>query len=419
MYNIFALTDFKFPKGFLWGSATAAHQIEGNNIHSHHWVAEQNGEFEEISGMACNSWELYPDDVRLLKELKHQVYRMSVEWARIEPREGEWCEEAIEHYVKELKLLKENGIKVCLTLFHFTEPEWFYQKGTFNKRENIKYFERYAEKVVPYFAKYVDMWTVLNEINGGTDRAEFKINAVIAHARGYHIIKKYSDSPVSTAHAFMLQYPQRPFDKLDNIMAKYRDYMFNEFFFHAIRTGEINYPDRDAEYIPELKDSADYWAINIYTRTMVDSRRADMRGKRYISKKLNMIDRKFYLDEMYPEGVTACLERLKDKPVYITENGCAAYDDNYRIVYISLYLSALKDAIDNGVDVRGYMYWSLIDNFEWGSYAPRFGLAAVDRKSFERTIKPSGRFYKEIIEENGFSQEILRKYLSKMPDTVL
>ena len=415
MYNIFSLPDFKFPEGFLWGSATAAQQIEGNNIYNHHYIAEQNGEFEDKCGMACNSYELYEEDIKLLKKLGHQVYRLSVEWSRMEPEEGKWCEEAILHYVNELKLLQANGIKVCLTLFHFTEPEWFYQKGAFHKRENIKYFERYVEKVVPYFAPYVAMWNVLNEING----TDYAVNAVIAHGKAYHIIKKYSDRPVSTAHSFVMQYPQRPYDKLDNIMAQYRDLRINEFFFHAIRTGEIIYPGRDAEYIPEVKDSVDFWAINIYTRNMVDSRKADLHGKRYPSKKLDMINKQFYLDEMYPEGVTACLERLKDKPVYITENGCSSYDDDYRIVYIALYLSAIKDAIDNGVDVSGYMYWSLMDNWEWGSYKPQFGLAAVDRKSFERTVRPSGYFYKDIIDANGFSQEILRKYLTKLPYSVI
>ena len=418
MYNIFSLPDIKFPEGFLWGSATAAHQIEGNNIHSHHWVAEQNGEFEEKSGMACNSWELYREDANLLKELKHQVYRMSIEWSRMEPFENEWCSDAINHYIDNLKLLKENCIKTCVTLLHFTVPEWFYQKGGFDVRENLIYFERYVEKVVPLIKDYVDFWNVLNEFNGGMDRTEFKINSLLAHAKGYHIIKKYSDKPVSSAHAFVYHYPQRPFDKLDNIMADYCDYIWNEFFFNAIRTGDIIYPMRDAEHFDYLKDTCDFWAINLYTRTMVDSRDKKLRGKRYTNKFLKMMEKDFYLDEMYPEGVTACLERLKDKPVYITENGCSTEDDNYRIAYIALYLSAIKDAMDNGVDVRGYMYWSFMDNFEWGSFAPRFGLVDVDFKTFKRTVRPSAHFFKEIIENNGFTQDMIKKYLDKMPDKV-
>ena len=419
MYNIFSIGDFKFPENFLWGSATAAHQIEGSNIHSHHWAAEQNGEFEEKSGMACNSWNMYRDDVALLKELGHQVYRMSVEWSRIEPSEGSWCTEAINHYIDNLRLLKENGIKTCVTLLHFTIPEWFYKIGGFEVRDNLKYFERYVEKIVPLIAPYVDLWNVLNEINADINRVEFKVNSVLAHAKGYHIIKKYSDAPVSTAHALVQQYPQRPYDKLDRIMAEYTDYMVNEFFFEAIRTGEIRYPMRDSEYFEEVKNTADFWAVNIYTRSMVDSRKKDLSGERYMHKKLKMIKKDFFLDEMYPEGLIASLDRLKDKPVYITENGCSANDDDYRIVYLTLYLSALKEAISNGADVRGYMYWSLMDNFEWGSYEPKFGLASVDPVTFKRTIKPSGYFLREIIENNGFSQKILRKYLSKMPDSIV
>lgn len=128
-----------------------------------------------------------------------------------------------------------------------------------------------------------------------------------------------------------------------------------------------------------------------------------------------MIDKDFYLEEMYPEGMTAMLERFRDKPVYITENGCSCNDDRFRIVYLALYLSAVHDAVRRGMDVRGYLYWSLMDNYEWSSFLPRFGLVDVDFKTFERTPKPSAAFYREIIENNGFSQQILRKYLHELP----
>ena len=130
-----------------------------------------------------------------------------------------------------------------------------------------------------------------------------------------------------------------------------------------------------------------------------------------------MIPQDFYLEEMYPQVMIDNLSRLTDKPIYISENGCSCYDDRFRIVYLSLYLSALAEAIRLGADVRGYLHWSLLDNYEWGSYTPKFGLVDVNRESgnFERTPKPSAYFYKEIIENNGFSQEILRNYLTSMP----
>ena len=128
-----------------------------------------------------------------------------------------------------------------------------------------------------------------------------------------------------------------------------------------------------------------------------------------------MIDMDFYLEEIDPECIIANTTRLMDKPVYISENGCCCNDDRFRIVFISLYLSAVAEAIKMGVDIRGYLYWSLLDNYEWSSFKPRFGLCDCNRSTFERTPKPSAYFYREIIDNNGFDQSILRKYLSEMP----
>ena len=148
MIDIFSIKDFQFPKGFAWGSATAGHQIEGENIHSNFWYNEQiehekNPEYP-ISGKACNSYELFEEDSRLLKELKHQVYRMSVEWSRIEPQEGNFKQEEVDHYIKVFESLRSRGIEISLTLVHFVVPQWFIEKGGFEKMENLVYFERYV-----------------------------------------------------------------------------------------------------------------------------------------------------------------------------------------------------------------------------------------------------------------------------------
>lgn len=160
----------------------------------------------------------------------------------------------------------------------------------------------------------------------------------------------------------------------------------------------------------------DFWSINLYTRDIVDARKKDFRGERYDFTKTRMLPMNFYLDEFYPECVYHNLNRLLDKPVYITENGCSCYDDDFRIVYLAEYLSAMNEAIKSGVDLRGYLYWSFLDNYEWSTYIPKFGLVEVDHENnFKRTPKPSAYFYKEIIENNGFSQKILKKYLKNMP----
>ena len=430
MYDVFSLPSITFPKDFLWGSATAGHQVEGDNIHSQAWFEEQQErfwkddperKFKAVSGKACDSYRLYREDVDLLAELGHQAYRMSVEWSRIEHAEGEWNAEAVNHYVDLLARLKERGIQPFVTLHHFTHPLWFEQLGGFRKRENLRYVERYLEYLLPKISPYVSGWNVINEFNlwGGfsptPEAGPFKFNMLRFHALGYHLIKRHSSAPVSSAHAFIHWFPRRFNDTLDRRMTEYVDFVTNEFFFHAIRTGELVFPHMDAEYDPDVKGALDFWAVNYYTRHMVDARRAGLEGARFKHKELKMVPMNFYLEEMYPEGLIANIERLTDHSVYITENGCAATDDRWRIVYIALTLSALKEAIERGVDVRGYFYWSLMDNYEWISYLPRFGLVDVDFETFKRTPKPSALFYREIIRNNGFDGGTVQRYLKELP----
>lgn len=430
MYDVFHLPPITFPKDFLWGSATAGHQIEGDNIHSQTWAYEQTEDFwrddperkfRATSGKACDHYRLYREDVNLMADLGHQAYRMSIEWSRIEPAEGVWDEAAVRHYVDLLERLTQRGLRVFVTLHHFTHPQWFEQLGGFRERANLRYVERYLNYLAPQISPYVSGWNVINEFNlwGGLspspDAGAYKFNMLRFHALGYHLLKRHSSAPVSSAHAFIHWFPRRYHDALDRRMTDYADFVTNEFFFHALRTGELVYPHRDGEYDPDVKGALDFWSVNYYTRHMVDARRAGLEGPRFKHKELKLIPMDFYLEEMYPEGLIANLERLADYPVYITENGCAAEDDRFRIVYVALALSALKEALERGVDVRGYFYWSLMDNYEWGSFIPRFGLVNVDFQTFARTPKPSAFFYRDIIQHNGFSGETVRRYLKELP----
>lgn len=417
MFDIFSLPEVKMPKDFLWGSGYAGHQVEGNNIHSYNWAGEQSLAPENRSGMACNSYELWEQDVDIAVRCGLQAFRTSVEWSRIEPSEGDFCQSALDHYVKLFATLKQKGIKVFATMVHFSVPLWFAQKGGFKSLDNLKYFERYLEFVVPKIAPYVDFWNVLNEFN--LKKPETKLPTLRYHALGYHIIKKYSKGPVSSAHALVQYMPKRPCDRFDKTMAEYNDICNHEFFFHAIRTGEIVYPFTDGCYCPELKGAADFWSVNTYVRDMIDARTSSSHGSRYEFARMKMIDIDFYLEEFNPECVVANLGRLHDKPIYITENGVSCKDDRFRIVFIAEYLSALKEAMRQGADVRGYLYWSMLDNYEWGSFKPTFGLYKVDFETFERTAKPSSEFYREIIENNGVTPDLIRKYLNEMPSLVL
>ena len=430
MYDVFSLPTIHFPDGFLWGSATAGHQIEGDNIHSQAWQLEQQPDFyrqdpertiRAPSGKAGDHYRLYRQDVELIAALGHQAYRMSIEWSRIEPREGQWDHDAVAHYLDLLEHLVAKGIRVFVTLHHFTHPLWFEQLRGFKVADNRRYFERYLSYLLPKISPYVSGWNVINEFNqwggltAGPAIAPLKFNMLRVHALGYHLIKQYSTAPVSSAHAFSHWFPRRYHDTLDRRMTAYADFTTNEFFFHALRTGELVYPGVDAEYDPEVKGTLDFWSINYYTRHLIDARKADLDGPRFRHNTLRMVPMPFYLEEMYPEGLIANLERLRDYPVYITENGCCCDDDRFRIVYLALHLSALQEAIERGVDVRGYLYWSLMDNYEWTTFLPRFGLVAVNFATFERTPKPSAFFYRDIIAGNGFSGQTVRQYLDSLP----
>ena len=417
MYDVFSLPAVTFPEDFLWGSATAAYQIEGDNSSAGLWAHEAELKWTP-SGKACNHYALYREDIDLLHRLGHRVYRFSINWSRIEPAEGEWNAEATEHYVDLCRRLCQKGIKPWITLYHGEHPLWFDKIDGWKNLEHIRrYWTRFVEYIAPRLAPYAAGWIVLNEFNGGvgTDGGPRKFAMTEAHAIGYHTLRQHSKVPISSAHAMIHWQPRRYHDKLDRIACDLDDWMQNEFFFHAVRTGEFVYPFFDAKTDPDFKGSADYWAVNQYTRHMADARTARLEGARYTHKRLRMIDADFWFEEFFPEGSISNLERLADKPVIVTENGIACDDDRFRIAYVALQLCALREAMDRGVDVRGYFHWSLMDNWEWGSYLPRFGLCHVDFETFVRTPRPSAWFYKQIIEQNGFSPELTRQYLSELP----
>lgn len=419
MLNTFSYPELKFPTGFLWGTSTAAHQIEGGDIHSWNNYIEIQDNYEAVSGDACDHWNLWRSDADLMAELGFPAYRMSLSWARVEPECRRFNQQVIDRYVEEMSYLKSLGIKVFLTLFHGSAPLWFMQAGGFARNENVAYFEEYVRHIVPFVKDLVDGFNVINEFNlqyetDLTIAGAKRRNHLLAHARGYHIIKEYSQKPVSSAHALLAAEPEYNHDQFDALTSRFYDWIHNEFFFHAIRTGEFVHPYCDAEVLPEVKNSLDFWSVNYYCRTVCSARKAGLVASPHASERLRMIDKDFYLENIHPQGFVSGLVRLNDKPVYITENGISADDDRWRILKMATDLSAIHDAIKLGVDVRGYFHWSTMDNYEWSSFVPRFGLIAIDGKTMERTPKPSAHFLGEIIRENGFSGELVKRYLPGM-----
>lgn len=421
MLTTLAMKDVIFPDDFLFGAGGAGHQIEGENIHSqfNQWEREERPCFPVKSGKACNHWEMYREDIDMMADMKLQIYRMSIEWARIEPEQGVYDQVALSRYLDMLELLNRKGIKVSLTLHHWSHPNWFEELGGFTKRENIKYFLKHLTYIVPKINDYVHSWNVLNEFNNhGVCPANFGLykNLTVAHALGYHVIKQYSKAPVSSTHSLIHWQPERSFEPMDRCTAKVLDWAQNEYFIHAIKTGELILPYTDSETVPEVKDSVDYWAINYYTRHMASSRTANLCTHRFDFDRVSMIDHDMYHEEFYPDAFVQHLPRFTGKPVYITENGVAADDDRIRIVYLARHLAALREAMNMGVDLRGYVCWSLMDNYEWGSFKPRFGLVHVDFETFKRTLKPSAHFFREIIENHGITKAIREKYINPLCD---
>lgn len=383
-----------FPKDFLWGSATAAHQVEGNNIHSDWWAWEKNGGTKEASKLACDHYRRFEEDFDLIQKLNQNAHRFSIEWARIEPKEGKWDKEALKHYRKVLESLRKRKIKSFVTLFHFTLPLWFAQKGGFSQIENLKYFERYTQFLVKNLGDLVDFWLTINEPNiyvstsylGGLwppqkrsllQSIKVFINLAKAHKKAYKIIHEFkSDAKVgmamniSTYNSFGGYFIGMIFSKLTKLLISDSFYLLTQNFHDFLG---VNY----------------YFFRNFSIRTL--------KMTHAVYSDLGWL--------IYPKGLyDVCLDLKKyHLPIYITENGIADKKDILRTEFVLNHLRWLFKAIEEGVDVKGYLHWTLMDNYEWTyGFKPRFGLVAMDPITRERKIRKSALVYAKICKANGF-----------------
>lgn len=409
----------KFPPNFLWGASTSAYQIEGGNTNDWSeweevnadrlalqsktfWSACQQKRFPEmfnpdnyLCGQACKSFELFREDIKCLKELNCSAYRLGLEWARLEPEEGNFDRKAIQHYRLILKTLKENKIKTVLTLWHWTNPLWLVKQGGWESKKVREYFNRYARLIVDELGELVDFWVTLNEPlmiighgyldgkfppNKKFSPALFKVfnNFAAVHKECYKIIHhKYPGAQVSLAMTTGAFTPANRFNPLERLMVKLANYIRNDW------------------YLNRVKGYFDYIGVNYYHHDRLIWRPP---FKKNLNEKIT--DRGW---EIYPEGIYLVLKNYQKykKPIYILENGIADADDKLRPDFIKDHLSYIHKAIGEGAEVCGYFYWSLLDNFEWAEgYWPKFGLYAVDRKTFKRTARPSSKIYAEICKNN-------------------
>ncbi len=429
------MTTLNFPDGFLWGAATAAHQVEGANANNDWWDWEQTpGHIQngDTSAVACDWWkgERYRADFDLAKSLSHNAHRLSVEWSRIEPREGEWDAEAIAFYRRVLGALRERGMTPLVTLHHFANPRWLAAQGAWETDAIVPLFERYAAKVVQELGDLCDFWVTINEpfvytLSGYSDgnwppgKKDFFLgfrvlaNMVRGHAAAYHAIHRaQSNARVGVAHHLRRFLPANPKSPLDRWAANLRDRLLNRLFSRALVDGKLRFPMRGS--VPEAAGAQDFIGVNYYfsERSAFDLGSPGQLFSRSI-KPVWHAPVPAFAGEINPIGFYDFLKEhaVFGKPIYVTENGLFDLGDETQARYLVAHLVQVQRAISDGVPVKGYFYWTLVDNFEWAEgFTARFGLYHLDVPTQKRTPRLSAEIYARIARENGIADELVEKY---------
>lgn len=403
-----------FPDDFLFGAATASHQVEGDNRWNDWWEYEQAGLLPFKSGRTCDHYHRYAEDFDLAQSWGHNCHRFSVEWSRLEPREGEWDEDAVAHYGDVLKALQQRGMAPIVTLNHFTLPAWLLKRGGWMAKDAPAKFANFVSRFVREVDGSVAYWLTINEptvyvqqayINGAWPplensawRSALRILRQLAraHSLSYAAIKRvHPEARVGFAHGALDVQPCNPDRIVDRLSAAIRDYLLNRLFFRMIGATPNNSESR--------QHNLDFIGLNYYTRVCVTA--GSLESSLLVGRacKLNHHAESGIQSslgwEVYPKGLAKVLRQFSayGLPMLVTENGIASDDDQERCRFIKEHLQVISDALANGKAVLGYVHWSLMDNFEWNAgYAPRFGLAEVDPETLERRARPSAELFSRI-----------------------
>ncbi len=391
------MPELSFPEPFLWGTATAAHQIEGGNVNNDWWAMEHDptSGCVDVSGDACDSFNRYPEDIALIADLGLGAYRFSLEWSRIEPEEGEFSTVALDHYRRMAATCHEHGILPVVTFHHFTHPRWLAAQGTWEAPNAPDLFARYCEKVTAHLGDLIGMACTINEPNvvatmgwrmglfpprvrDRTRRDVVNTAMVSAHRKAIDVIRSGpGDFPVGITVS-MTDFQLEP---------------GGEEWIERLRK-----PNEDV--FLEATGGDDFIGVQTYTRMRVGADGALPAEDGVRTTQMGY--------EVWPEALGATIRRATEVtgglPVYVTENGIGIDDDPLRIEYVTRALAGVGECLDDGIDIRGYFYWSLLDNFEWVlGYGPTFGLVEVDRETFERTAKPSAAWFGGVARANGLT----------------
>jgi beta-glucosidase len=406
-----------FPPRFLWGAATAAHQVEGNNINSEAWLLEHlpNSIYKEPSGDACDHYHLYEQDINLLADLGFNAYRFSIEWARIEPEKGFFSNAELEHYRRMLEACLRRGLTPLVTYSHFTVPRWFAFQGAWENAESADFFARYCEKATARLGDLMAYAATFNEPDilhllrwigslGGSSGPDIAATLATQNAE----VRRQLDAPLF--NSFLTGDAQKSRENMLAAHSKGKS---------AIKSARSNLPvgltlameddqpagpdshaaEKQADvYGPWLKLARhdDFIGVQTYTRQRVAAK--DLPPPQ--DAELTQMGYEFYPESL--EHTVRYASKETGLPVIVTENGVGTENDVRRVEYIQRALTGLKRCLDDGIDVRGYIHWSLLDNFEWiFGYGPKFGLVAVDHETQKRTPKPSATMLGKIAKNNS------------------
>ena len=426
--------NIHFPKSFAWGTATSAHQVEGDNTNNNwydweHQLDENNQpriHNGDKSSIAADHWNRYPEDIRLMNELGVNHYRFSIEWSKIEPENGNYNPKGIQHYRDLCDSLLKNNITPVVTLHHFTHPLWFENLGAFEKRENITHFIEFSEYAFNKLKDLVPIWCTINEPSVFVSQGYFNgvfppgkkdpvlagtvmENLLYAHTKTYQHLKSLDGGDqvqIGLVKNIFQFEPLRRWHLLDWFFSKILNNVFTHSSLDYFKKGYATFSLPGMVNKNMVNNDAvgamDFIGLNYYSRLHVKGQASI--SEPFIFKKRPQ-DIQTDMDyALYPEGFYKALHTIStlEKPIYVTENGVADQGNNIREIFIKRYLYALNKAIQEGLNIRGYFYWTLMDNFEWAEgYKMKFGLYEVDFKTQARSLRKSSSLFTEMVKKPG------------------
>ena len=423
------------PQDFLVGAATAAHQVEGNNIHSDYWAMEhmKYGNFNEPSLDAVDHYNRYEEDIKMVAEAGLNAYRFSIEWARIEPEQGVSDENEIEHYRKVLTCCRENGVEPIVTMMHFTSPKWLIENGGWENEATVEAFKNYCQYVTEQLGDLMHYVCTINEANMGIQVAAISaryraqmMEKMQRMQQGGAEEKKDLEGTAQVGMNFNDMMANMQKQKEENVeifgtdtlqtfvsartpegdMLVIRAHQAARAAMKAVKpelqigltlslhdiqaqeggeeTAAKEWVDEFTHYVPYIKED-DFFGLQNYSRSLIGPN-----GILPVPEGAEITQMDY---EYYPEGLEHVIRRVYEEmpmPIMVTENGIATADDTRRVAYIQTAMNGVENCIQDGIPVKGYMYWSMMDNFEWQKgFGMTFGLISVDRTTQTRTAKPS------------------------------